>query len=479
MSTNLSDNIMMTSAPAVSHHHAVVTSSSQQPSIHANVFGTDPASMGAMGSMIATGQDLQAYFSSSQYQHPSAPQPHQQSMHLSSGTALHTVIPTTQALQEWSGQGGWTSSAPFAMHTAPPATLSTLATAPQTRYGSAGPVSPNRETKPGIHGSPAPLATVTDIAPISSPQLGLGGSGKVSKKRTSSEISGAAVSQAKKSINPPLTHPSTSPAPSDKPALSTGSMTARRVPIVPAAIAAAVASVGMNMTDEELAAASVVESNGQRRFACPFQNCTKIFSTSGHLSRHIKGHSGAKPYSCPIPGCTSKFSRHDNMMQHYRSHTRRVASPYQYGSPAFYSSIYRPFLHHSQPSTSADPTTDLPSHAINPSQSSTQYPQHHPGPQTTYLSQLSHANSPPSMTSASTTSSAQTSPFLNGHQQQQQQQGQSFGSGYAGGFLGQGGGDNAAAQNQFSMAAAAAASADAAALLQNLGVLGNQQGGER
>ncbi|KAI8844236.1 hypothetical protein BC829DRAFT_400364 [Chytridium lagenaria] len=93
----------------------------------------------------------------------------------------------------------------------------------------------------------------------------------------------------------------------------------------------------MNLTDEELAAASVVETeNGQPKV------CLKMFTTSGHLSRHIKGHSGAKPYACPIQGCTSRFSRHDNMMQHYRSHTRRVTNPYQYGTPAFYSSIYLP-----------------------------------------------------------------------------------------------------------------------------------------
>ncbi|KAI9105606.1 hypothetical protein DFS34DRAFT_569650, partial [Phlyctochytrium arcticum] len=44
------------------------------------------------------------------------------------------------------------------------------------------------------------------------------------------------------------------------------------------------------------------------------------FSTSGHLSRHRRLHSGAKPYSCPIPACPSEFSRHDNMQQHYRGH---------------------------------------------------------------------------------------------------------------------------------------------------------------
>ncbi|KAI7901511.1 uncharacterized protein BX663DRAFT_399933, partial [Cokeromyces recurvatus] len=48
--------------------------------------------------------------------------------------------------------------------------------------------------------------------------------------------------------------------------------------------------------------------------------CQKSFTTSGHLARHYRIHTGEKNYNCLHPGCSSKFSRQDNMMQHYRTH---------------------------------------------------------------------------------------------------------------------------------------------------------------
>ncbi|CAG8820785.1 13790_t:CDS:2, partial [Cetraspora pellucida] len=57
-----------------------------------------------------------------------------------------------------------------------------------------------------------------------------------------------------------------------------------------------------------------------RKYVCNYPKCGKSFSTSGHLARHNKIHTGEKNFSCKMPGCPSKFSRHDNMMQHYRTH---------------------------------------------------------------------------------------------------------------------------------------------------------------
>ncbi|KAI8049235.1 hypothetical protein BDF22DRAFT_611025, partial [Syncephalis plumigaleata] len=48
--------------------------------------------------------------------------------------------------------------------------------------------------------------------------------------------------------------------------------------------------------------------------------CDKSFTTSGHLARHNRIHTGEKNFHCPMEGCTSRFSRQDNMMQHYRTH---------------------------------------------------------------------------------------------------------------------------------------------------------------
>ncbi|KAJ2669496.1 transcriptional repressor [Coemansia spiralis] len=58
----------------------------------------------------------------------------------------------------------------------------------------------------------------------------------------------------------------------------------------------------------------------KRKYVCTFTGCGKAFTTSGHLSRHFRIHTGEKNYHCLYPGCTSRFSRQDNMMQHYRTH---------------------------------------------------------------------------------------------------------------------------------------------------------------
>ncbi|KAK6539696.1 transcriptional repressor [Orbilia ellipsospora] len=54
-----------------------------------------------------------------------------------------------------------------------------------------------------------------------------------------------------------------------------------------------------------------------RKYTC---QCGKSFTTSGHLARHTRIHTGEKNYECPQPGCGARFSRQDNCMQHYRTH---------------------------------------------------------------------------------------------------------------------------------------------------------------
>ncbi|KAK9456384.1 hypothetical protein V1511DRAFT_447465, partial [Dipodascopsis uninucleata] len=55
----------------------------------------------------------------------------------------------------------------------------------------------------------------------------------------------------------------------------------------------------------------------RRRYNC---HCGKSFTTSGHLARHTRIHTGEKNYPCPEAGCGARFSRQDNCMQHYRTH---------------------------------------------------------------------------------------------------------------------------------------------------------------
>ncbi|KAI9475888.1 MAG: hypothetical protein EXX96DRAFT_281116 [Benjaminiella poitrasii] len=58
----------------------------------------------------------------------------------------------------------------------------------------------------------------------------------------------------------------------------------------------------------------------KRKYHCTEPGCTKSFTTSGHLARHFRIHTGEKNFPCLFPGCLSRFSRQDNMMQHYRTH---------------------------------------------------------------------------------------------------------------------------------------------------------------
>ncbi|KAI0658718.1 hypothetical protein C8Q70DRAFT_882034, partial [Cubamyces menziesii] len=45
------------------------------------------------------------------------------------------------------------------------------------------------------------------------------------------------------------------------------------------------------------------------------QICARAFTTSGHLSRHTRIHTGERNHKCPFPGCETRCSRQDNLQQ--------------------------------------------------------------------------------------------------------------------------------------------------------------------
>ncbi|PLW05786.1 hypothetical protein PCASD_26667 [Puccinia coronata f. sp. avenae] len=76
---------------------------------------------------------------------------------------------------------------------------------------------------------------------------------------------------------------------------------------------------------------SITQGGYARKYACTWEGCGKAFTTSGHLVRHKRIHTGEKRYECAMENCSSRFSRQDNMLQHYRTHfsskSRRIPSP--------------------------------------------------------------------------------------------------------------------------------------------------------
>ncbi|KAF6750964.1 hypothetical protein DFP72DRAFT_817085 [Ephemerocybe angulata] len=57
--------------------------------------------------------------------------------------------------------------------------------------------------------------------------------------------------------------------------------------------------------------------NGKKKHVCPI--CERAFTTSGHLARHSRVHTGERNHKCPFPGCETRCSRQDNLQQQYVS----------------------------------------------------------------------------------------------------------------------------------------------------------------
>ncbi|KAJ3552439.1 hypothetical protein NM688_g4148 [Phlebia brevispora] len=63
------------------------------------------------------------------------------------------------------------------------------------------------------------------------------------------------------------------------------------------------------------ASTSAVAANasGKKKYMCSV--CSRGFTTSGHLARHGRIHTGERNHACPFPGCETRCSRQDNLQQ--------------------------------------------------------------------------------------------------------------------------------------------------------------------
>jgi hypothetical protein len=76
--------------------------------------------------------------------------------------------------------------------------------------------------------------------------------------------------------------------------------------------------------DDQLSPTTPTSANGQpgppsqtqkKKHICP--TCDRAFTTSGHLARHSRVHTGERNHKCPFPGCETRCSRQDNLQQQY------------------------------------------------------------------------------------------------------------------------------------------------------------------
>ena len=63
------------------------------------------------------------------------------------------------------------------------------------------------------------------------------------------------------------------------------------------------------------------EMDTDRKFKCPFNECSKTFKRNDHLKRHLRIHTGETPYVCTFEGCTTAFAGYGDLKRHARLHT--------------------------------------------------------------------------------------------------------------------------------------------------------------
>ncbi|GAM90251.1 hypothetical protein ANO11243_082930 [Dothideomycetidae sp. 11243] len=65
--------------------------------------------------------------------------------------------------------------------------------------------------------------------------------------------------------------------------------------------------------------------HGDRKFACRFDGCDKMYGRAEHLYRHQLNHQPKQVYRCTHPGCDRRFVRQDLLVRHNERHEKGEA----------------------------------------------------------------------------------------------------------------------------------------------------------
>ncbi|KAJ3259252.1 hypothetical protein HDU77_001907 [Chytriomyces hyalinus] len=103
---------------------------------------------------------------------------------------------------------------------------------------------------------------------------------------------------------------------------------------------------------------------------CKHPGCSKHFSTTAHLSRHLLVHSGVRKYKCDYPGCHGAFFRADGLTQHKKTHTKTTAAKEGLAADPYAA------IHYSSPSVFLVPHMAVTS-PVSPNSMPREIPLHH------------------------------------------------------------------------------------------------------
>ena len=81
--------------------------------------------------------------------------------------------------------------------------------------------------------------------------------------------------------------------------------------------------------DKMAAVAALRRVAGERPFACTWLFCTRRFSRSDELQRHMRTHTGDKRFVCST--CSKRFMRSDHLSKHQRTHRNAIAREHSRG----------------------------------------------------------------------------------------------------------------------------------------------------